>query len=99
MSLVQKIKVIMDLFGDTALRLDIAQTIMFLFDVYSSGRADEGQIRSDLYDLFLTIANLAKPDLPPEEREAIAEQLTDEMINTFKIEGARKRVLARYRLM
>ncbi|MEM2529111.1 MAG: hypothetical protein QXG40_06910 [Ignisphaera sp.] len=98
MSLMEKIKVVMDLFSDVAMRLDIAQTITFLFDVYSHGKANEDQIRDDLFDLFLTLANVARPDLLPEERKKIASQLTEDFMNTFKLEGARRRMMSKYRL-
>lgn len=98
MSLVQKIKVIMDLFVDTSIRLDLAQTIKFLFDVYSSCRASEEEILADLKELFTAVINTAKPDLPPNERAAMVDQLAEDMINTFKLEGALKRMMTKYRV-
>lgn len=96
MSLMQKIKVVADMFTDTTMRLDVAQSITFLYDVYCHGRANEDQIRDDLYELFINIVNVARSDLVPEERDKIAKRLSEEFINTFKIEGMRKRVMAKY---
>lgn len=97
MSLMQKVKVVMDMFSDTAMRLDIAQTLTFLFDVYANGKASEEEVRKDLYELFLTITNTARPDLPPDEKRKIAEKLSDDFIDTFKLESAMRRMLLKYR--
>ncbi|MEM4500568.1 MAG: hypothetical protein QW512_00360 [Thermofilaceae archaeon] len=97
MSLMHKVKVVMDMLSDTNVRLDLAQTITFLFDVYRSGRASEDQIRVDLRELFMSLVNVTRPELAPEERSEVASQLAEEFLNTFKLEGALKRLIGKYR--
>lgn len=99
MSLMQKVKVVMDLFADVAMRLDVAQTITFLFDVYSSGKANENQVKDDLYDMFLSIVSVARPELPPEEKSQIASQLTEDFMNTFRLESLRRRMMSKYQFL
>lgn len=97
MSLMQKIKVVIDMFSDTAMRLDVAQTLSFLFDVYANNKANEEQIRNDLHDLFLTIVRTARPDLSPDEKKKVVEDLVEDFINTFKLESSMRRMMIKYR--
>jgi len=96
-SLMQKVKVVMDMFSDTNVRLDLAQTITFLFDVYRSGRASEDQIREDLRELFMSLVSVARPELAPEERGEIASQLAEDFLSAFKLEGSFRRLMSKYR--
>lgn len=97
MSLRQKVREIIDQLAVAEVRLDVAQTLFFLFDVYASGRVSEEEIKRDLFDVALTVVNIAKPDLSLEEKREEAGRLAEELMLAFKREGIRRRLLSKYR--
>lgn len=82
---------------DPTTRVDIASTINYLFDIYTAGYENEGEIRNSLYDLCLTVVRFKFPDLTEEECREKAMDLTEEFLRAFRIEGARRRIMTRIR--
>jgi len=82
---------------DPVARMDIASTIRYIFDVFSSGGANENQVRDALYDVIVDVLSATRFDLTDEEIKKKAASLTDEFIRAFRVESVRRRVLSKFR--
>jgi hypothetical protein len=96
MSLSQKLLALVSGIGDPKVRIDIMSTINFLFDLYTSGRINEDQLRTDLFDICQTIVSECNPELLEDEVRKRANMLADELVRTMKVDGLRARTLARF---
>jgi hypothetical protein len=96
MSLSQKVLALVSGIGDPRVRIDIMSTINFLFDLYVSGRINEDQLRTDLFDICQTIVSECNHELLEDEVRKRASVLVDELVRTMKVEGLRARTLARF---
>ena len=79
-------------------RTNISATILYLFDVYTSGKANDKEIEQSLYEICRDIISIKSPDLLPDEITAKAKDLADQFMREFRIEGAQKRILAKFRV-
>jgi hypothetical protein len=96
MSLSQKVLALVSGIDNPRVRIDIMSTINFLFDLYTSGRVNEEQLRTDLFDICQTIVSECNPDLLEDEVRKRASLLVDELARTMKVEGLRARTLSRF---
>ena len=96
MSLSQKLLALVSGIDNPKVRIDIMSTVNFLFDLYTSGRINEDQLRGDLYDICRTIVSECNPDLVEDEARKRASVLVDELVRTMKVEGLRARTLSRF---
>jgi hypothetical protein len=96
MSLSQKLLALVSGIGDPKVRIDIMSTINFLFDLYTSGRINEDQLRTDLFDICQTIVSECNPELLEDEVRKRANMLADELVRTMKVDGLRARTLSRF---
>lgn len=87
MSLNAKILNLLKGIDDPALRVEIAQTIRFLFEVYMSSDVEAQEIKNSLKELALTIINMKEPLLTEAEKRKKAEEIANDLWNTFKAEA------------
>ena len=92
-----KIRVLISDISDTELRLDAANSIMFLYDLYIHGKANEDSIRDDLYEILRNVIEASNPLIESDEADRRAKILVEEFIRTFKTEGVAKRLMSKYR--
>ncbi|RLG61370.1 hypothetical protein DRN86_00035 [Candidatus Geothermarchaeota archaeon] len=95
MSLQNKILSLVAGIDDPATRLEIARTILFLYEVYRTGRASDEDITKALYDVALTIIKFREPYLPDEEKREKAGKIADELFELFRMESLFKTTLRR----
>jgi len=83
---------------DPVARMDIASTINYVYSIFSSGHANENQVRDTLYDIIVDVLRATRFDLTDEEIKKKAASLTDEFIKAFRVESVRRRVMSRFKL-
>ena len=91
---------IMNLIGgitDPTIRMDIASTINYLFQVYVSGGANESEIRDSLYEVCRDVISALYPDLVEEEVRKRSAKMAEEFIRVFRLESAYRRMASRFR--
>jgi hypothetical protein len=96
MTLSQKIQALVSGIDDPKIRFDVASTLNFLFNLFSSGRINEDQLSSDLREVCRTVVEVSNPELMEDEVRARVDILVDELVRTMKIEGLVKRVMTRF---
>lgn len=79
---------------DPVARIDVATTVNYLFSVYSSGAADDRQVRNALFDVCYDVLRASCPDLTEDQVRDKANALVEQFIRAFRLEGARRRVLS-----
>ena len=98
MSLFNKIMNLISGFTDPSIRIEIARTIRYLFEVWLSRRAPEEEIANSLLEVCTTIVELREPYLSPDEIREKAEECAKEIYKAFKTEAGglviRKRLRA-----
>jgi len=67
MSLQAKILSLISGISDTVVRVDVASTINFLYEVYASGRAKGEEVRRELYAVCSDVVSGVHPELSEEE--------------------------------
>jgi len=82
---------------DPVTRVDIASTIHYIFDIYSSGNISDADAKNALFEICVDVLRATKPDLTDEEIKENAEQLSEQFIKAFRIEALRRRMLSRFR--
>jgi len=82
---------------DPTTRVDIASTIQYIFDLYSSGRISDADAKNALYEICVEVLRATKPDLTDEEIKENAAELSEQFIKAFRIEGLRRRMLSQLR--
>jgi len=87
MSLQAKILSLISGIDDPEIRMEIARTIYFLFDVFRSGNVKEDEIYQALFDVALTVVNYKEPFLPDDEKRKKAGQIADELYSMFKMQS------------
>jgi len=96
MSLSQKVLALVSGIDNPRVRFDTMSTINFLFDLYNSGRISEEELRTDLADICSTVLAETNPELAEDEVRKRANTLADELARIMKVEGLRRRTLARF---
>jgi len=96
MSLWVKINALVSGIPDNRVRLDIATTINYLYNVYTAGGINEEQLRSELVNICRDIIEMSNPLLAPEEVRKRAEIVADDLVKTMRIKALTDRVRARY---
>lgn len=81
---------------DPAIRMDVANTITFLANVYRSGRAEEAEILNDLREIAITVLALKEPNLSTDELRDKAYEIADKMMRSIKSESLFLRLSRRY---
>lgn len=97
MSLQAKILSLLSGITDPAIRIDVASTINYLFDVYCNRSADENEIKDALFDICVTIIGAKHPELTMDECRSKAEILVDEIMKSFRVESIKRRIGTRFR--
>jgi len=85
--------------ADPSERTNIAMTIKYLYDVYSSGKVQDKEIEESLYEVCRDVISATNPNLLPEEVDNLAKTKAEEFLKAFRIEGLQRRTLARFRSM
>ena len=96
MGLWSKVNALISGIPDNRLRIEIASTINFLYNVYAQGGVNEDQLRGELKEICRTVVELSNPMLLPEDVNDRAEVLADELIRDMKIEALMHRVRVRF---
>jgi len=96
MSLMSKVQALIAGITSPRVRLDVAGTINFLYELYASGRINEEQLRSDLFEICFEVIAMSNPDLMDEEIRERTGIVVDDLVRTMKIEGVRRRMIARF---
>jgi hypothetical protein len=82
---------------DPALRMDVASTIKYLFDIYSSGRVKDEEIKQSLYEVCREVISATSVNLLPEEIQKLANEKAEEFLKAFRLESISRRVSAKFR--
>lgn len=97
MSLMAKVRALIAGIEDTHIRVDVATSIKYLFELYADGRAREQDILDDLRELLASVLSETKPEATPDEIMKLSSVLAEEFIRTFKVEGSARRLMSKYR--
>jgi len=97
LSLQAKILSLVSGIADPTMRIDIASTVNYLFQIWMAGGAEEREIRSSLFEVCSDVIGGTHPELTEEEVRRIANDMTNEFMRLFKIEGITRRMMARFR--
>jgi len=97
MSLQAKILSLISGVTDPTRRIDIASTINYLFQIWMSGVAEEGEIRTSLFEVCSDVISGTHPELTEEEVRRISSDMAGDFMRLFKIEGLSRRMMARFR--
>jgi hypothetical protein len=95
MTLWSKIKALISGIGDPKVRMDVASTINFLFDLFRHGGITEDQLKKDLTEVCRSVIEVTNPLMPEGEIRERAEIIVDDLIRTMKVESIHHRVRAR----
>jgi len=87
MSLNKRILSIVGDITDPAVRIEIAQTIRFLYEVWLTGRVSPEEILSSLREVAYTILTYKHPEMPEEEKKEKAKALAEDLFKAFRIES------------
>lgn len=82
---------------DPAVRTDIASTIVFLKDVYLSGKISKEKLAQELRDVVRNVLEVTHPELLPEELEKKTKEYVGQLIRAIAMETLRTRILSKYR--
>ena len=96
MSLSMKIANLLSGINDPTARIDIASTINYLFSVYSSGNANENEIRDALYEILIDVLRASHPELVEEEIKKKARTIMEDLMQSFRMESAVKRTISKF---
>jgi hypothetical protein len=91
----QKVNALISGLSDPRVRIDVAQTINFLFGVYCQGKVKEDEVRGDLYEICHTVVRESNPLIAEDEVRVRAEALTDDFLRTFKVQSLNRRLTNR----
>jgi hypothetical protein len=97
MSLMTKIRALISDISDTGMRLDVANSITYLYDLYVHGKVNEDSVRDDLYEIMRNVIEAVNPLIESDEADSRAKILVEEFIRTFRAEGVAKRLMSKYR--
>ena len=97
MSLQAKILNLLSGINDPTVRMDVASTVNYLFNLYCGGHANESEIRDALYDVCLNVVRAMHPELTEEEVRKKSRTMVEEFIGAFKLESTRRRMFSRFR--
>ena len=92
-------QVIMNLLSgieDAAVRIDIARTLMYLFNVYASGRVSEEEVRQSVEEIVRDIVKYKHPELSPDELKRIVKQHADQIMQAFRLSTTFRRTAVRF---
>ena len=96
MSLQAKILNLIGGITDPSTRMYVASTINYFFSLYSSGHANEDEIRDALYEVCLDVVRATYPELTEEEVRKKSRTMVEEFMRAFKLESTMKRMLSRF---
>jgi len=82
---------------DPTVRIDVASSINYLFQVWLSGNVKEEEVRSSVFEVCFDVISGTHPDLTEEEVRRMSNDITGEFMRLFKIEGLSRRMMARFR--
>ncbi len=80
---------------DPAVRGDIATTLVFLADLYNSGRLSDSDLRRELTEVVDTVLAYVQPELLPPQRKEKTQMLVDQLMRAVKVRGLQRRSLTR----
>jgi len=82
---------------DPTVRIDIASTVNYLFQVWTGGGVEERDIRSSLFEVCYDVISGTHPDLTEEEVRRISNDMADDFMRIFRTEALTRRMMARFR--
>jgi hypothetical protein len=94
-TLAQKINSLISGLGDPRVRIDVAQTINFLFGVYCQGKVTDGEVKNDLFEICYTVVKESVPNITEDEIRARADALAEDFLRTFRVQSLSKRLTNR----
>ncbi|RLG74805.1 MAG: hypothetical protein DRO23_05655 [Thermoprotei archaeon] len=97
MVLEQKIMNLISGITDPSIRIEIARTIKFLFEVWVSGRVPANEILRDLKDVTYMVVSFKFPLLSEEELKKKADDLAEDIFKAFKLESMFRMSFVRHR--
>jgi hypothetical protein len=97
MTLWTKVNALIAGIGDPRVRIDVASTINYLYNLFSHGAISEDQLLVDLKEICATVIELANPLLPRDEVLRRAEAVAEDLVKTMKVESVHYRVRMRMR--
>lgn len=96
MSLAQRIMKLVGGIKDPVLRIDVASSINFLADVYTSGRASKDEVLQDLREVCYEVLKKTMPGQPDEVIKEVADKEANELLEAMKIVSLRRRLTSKY---
>jgi hypothetical protein len=78
------------------MRIDISTTINYFYNLYSTGRASELEIRDSMQEVCTDVLSFTHPEFTQDEIKERVKILIDEMLTAFRVEGTVKRMMSRF---
>jgi len=82
---------------DPANRMEVARTITFLYEVFSSGEREDKEIRDSLFEVVCDTLAFKNPMSSMEEVREMAGPVTDEFMRLFRVSAGFARAVRRSR--
>jgi hypothetical protein len=82
---------------DPTTRIDISTTINFFYQLFTTGRAREDEIRDSLFEVLVDVLKFKNPELLDEEVKKRAREMVEEFITAFRVESMARRTYTRFR--
>ena len=96
LSLAQRIFRLVSGIRDPVLRIDVASSINFLADIYTSGRASKEEVLKDLEDVCYEIFKKTMASEPDEVIKERAKNEAKELLEAMKLTSLRRRLTSKY---
>ena len=80
---------------DASLRMEVAKTMMYLFNVYATGRADESEVKQSVMEVVRDVLKYLHPELAPEELKKMVKERTEEIMHAFRMQTIFRRTAVR----
>jgi len=83
---------------DSAIRLDIANTLYYLKAVYISGRVREDEVKNAIAEVISDVLAYKEPELMGEQKRIRVEQLVGQFMDMMRLETLTMRLFRRFRV-
>jgi hypothetical protein len=80
---------------DVRTKLEIANTINFLYNIFSTGKITEEQLRADLKEIVTVLVENRYPEMTDEEKRQKIEEIVGMFMRQIKLETLARRMAAK----
>lgn len=76
---------------DPVIRVEVSKTLMFLYNVYASGKVSEGEVKKSVEEVVRKVLKAKHPELEPEQLKILVKQTTEEIMDAFSLQSIFRR--------